>query len=124
MANKEQDFFTKVVHPYGEIHDSIEIYKDSVNALLEVFEKFYLLQSISKIRDQARYLKITIEQLDEIDTNNYSLYLSYIEPQLDGLMMDLENRRLDILFNRDSEAIDKLMEALEYLRRIELQTFI
>ena len=124
MANKEQDFFTKVADPYGEIHDSIEIYKDSVNALLQAFKNFYLLQSISKIRDQARDLKITIEQLDEIDTNNYSLYLSYIEPQLDGLMMDLENRRLDILSNRDSEAIDKLMEALEYLRRIELQTFI
>jgi hypothetical protein len=77
---------------------------------------------LHKIRDQAYLLKRTIEGLDEVDNDADLMYLSYIEPELEGLIMEFN--RLESIFNRSSTDIYKLIDVVEYSNKINLRTFI
>ncbi len=123
MAKENEIFFQKVVDPYHEIQNNIRIYKEGAEALLQTLSQvFYLETLLEKMRVQARQLKESIEDLDEINTNNYSLYLSYIEPELDRLALTLSDIRIA---SRDISSIDELIHEVRIsLDRINLQTFI
>lgn len=120
---QERDFFAKVFHPYAEIQMSIANYKDGsdelLTSLIQLSEK---LQLLPKIRDQAYHLKRTIDDLDVVDNGANLMYLSYIEPELEGLIMELN--RLESVFNRSCADIYKLIDRVEYSHRINLRTFI
>ena len=125
MANKENNFFPKVVNPYREIQDSIENYKDDLDSLLKVFNQLSgKLQMLLEIRGKALHLNDTIEQLDEVEDGGNLLYLSYIKPELQRVIMELDHiglTRLESLFDRSSSDFNKL---IEYSHRINLRTFI
>jgi Mg2+ and Co2+ transporter CorA len=120
---QERDFFAKVFHPYAEIQTSIANYKDGsddlLKSLIQLSEKLKLLLNI---REQADHLKRTIEDLDEIENSADLMYLSYIEPELDGLVRELSS--LESIFNRSSKDIYELIEMVEYSNKINLRTFI
>jgi uncharacterized membrane protein len=123
MAKENEIFFQKVVDPYHEIQNTIRIYKEGAEALLQPLSQvFYLETLLEKMRVQARQLKESIEDLDEKNTNNYSLYLSYIQPELDRLALTLCDIRIA---NRDISSIDELIHEVHIsLDRINLKTFI
>jgi len=120
---QERDFFAKVFHPYAEIQTSIANYKDGsdelLTSLIQLSEKLKLLP---KIRVQAYHLKRAIKDLDEVDNVADLMYLSYIEPELEGLIMEIN--RLESIFNGSSTGIYKLIDMVEYSHRINLRTFI
>jgi hypothetical protein len=123
MAKEDEIFFQKVVDPYHEIQNTIRIYKEGAEALLQPLSQvFYLETLLEKMRVQARQLRESIEDLDEKNTNNHSLYLSYIQPELDRLALTLRDIRIA---NRDISSIDELIHEVHIsLDRINLQTFI
>ena len=116
-------FFSKVFDPYAEIQATIANYKVGSDVLLEALiqlpKKF---QMLSEIRDKANQLKETIENLDDIDNGADLLYLSYIEPELEGLIMELN--RLQSVFNKSSADINKFIDMVEDAQIINLRTFI
>jgi len=120
---KERDFFSKVFHPYKEIQATIETYKvDSdvlLKALIQLPQKFQLL---SQITDQAYQLKETIANLDDIDNAGDLTYLFHIEPELEGLIMELN--RFQSVFEKSSADINKFIDMFEASKRIKLRTFI
>jgi hypothetical protein len=120
---KERDFFSKVFHPYAEIQANIATYKVGsdvlLKALIQLHKKFKLL---SEIRDKTYHLKETIENLDDIDNAGDLTYLFHIEPELEGLIKELD--RLQSLFNYNSVDINKFIFMVEDSHRINLRTFI
>lgn len=119
---EKSDFFTKVFLPYKEIQTSIADYKYGYDELLKSFTHLLVkLQLLKGIRDQAYHLKETIEDLDELDSGADLAYLSYIEPELETLIMEL--KRLESIFDTTRD-FNKLIDMVEYSNRINLRDFI
>jgi hypothetical protein len=129
MTGKEKDFYSS----YNELQRNIRIYKNGLPELIEALRKISELyekqELISYIKAEAHYLKCSIERLDKAHMLNREdgLYLSYIEPELQELILKLDNLKfikIESLFNRNSKAIVNLIEDLEYSEKINIKSFI